>query len=96
MSNHSGATDTAMNTRTDSPNRDATTGPSAIAPDITVNELLAARPEASGLLLELGIDTCCGGSLPLGEAAADAGVDFDRVVALLETEAALDSGAPVR
>lgn len=53
----------------------------------TVNEILAAIPEASGVLLELGIDTCCGGSMPVGEAAADAGVDFERVKAELEIAA---------
>lgn len=95
MSNHSRTTDTSIRGASCCTIGAATDAP-PVTPEITVNELLAARPEASGLLLELGVDTCCGGSLPLGEAAADAGVDFDRIVALLETEAALDSGSPVR
>lgn len=94
MSNLPGTSDTPTHTRTVSPERHASNPPaesSGITSNMTVNELLAARPEASGLLLELGIDTCCGGSLPLGEAAADAGVDFDRIASLLDAEAALPS-----
>lgn len=37
--------------------------------DLTLNEIVARRPEAAGILLELGFDTCCGGARTLLEAA---------------------------
>lgn len=64
-----------------------------ITPDMTVNELLVARPEATGVLLELGIDTCCGGSLSLDEAAKDAGLAVDQVIDAVDAEAALGTEA---
>ncbi len=64
-----------------------------ITPDMTVNELLAARPEATGVLLDLGIDTCCGGSLSLAEAASDAGLSVDQVVGAVDSEGALEGEA---
>lgn len=57
------------------------TSPSAIAPTTTVNEILNRIPEASGLLLDRGIDTCCGGGASLAAACDD--VDLD-VAALLD------------
>lgn len=46
----------------------------------TVNEVVAACPEASSLLSDLGIDTCCGGGAPLAEACADAQVNVHEVM----------------
>ena len=57
------------------------TSPSALAPTTTVNEILNRIPEASGLLLDRGIDTCCGGGASLAAACDD--VDLD-VAALLD------------
>ncbi|WP_413217646.1 DUF542 domain-containing protein [Thermus oshimai] len=51
---------------------------------ITVNEVLKAHPEAVALLNRLGLDTCCGGSLPLEEAAREAGQDPKEVLRALE------------
>lgn len=53
----------------------------------TVNELLALHPDASALLSDLGIDTCCGGGLPLGEACEDAQVPLAEVLAAVERSA---------
>ncbi|AFV76109.1 hypothetical protein YIM1640_14360 [Thermus oshimai] len=50
----------------------------------TVNEVLKAHPEAVALLNRLGLDTCCGGSLPLEEAAREAGQDPKEVLRALE------------
>jgi iron-sulfur cluster repair protein YtfE (RIC family) len=54
-----------------------------ISPDTTVNEILKQRPEAVATLNALGIDTCCGGSSALHEAAAEAGVSIDDVLRAL-------------
>lgn len=52
--------------------------------DMTVNQLLELEPGAGAELNALGIDTCCGGSSPLGEAAAEAGVELSVVLRVLE------------
>ena len=41
---------------------------------ITINELLRLMPESAAALGRLGVDTCCGGSLTLVEAATAAGI----------------------
>lgn len=55
---------------------------SSITPDMTVNDVVRLVPAAVRVLGEAGIDTCCGGALPLGEAARRHGLDVE---ALLET-----------
>jgi len=37
---------------------------------MTVNEAVQLCPEAIGVFEAAGIDTCCGGALPIAEAAA--------------------------
>lgn len=59
-----------------------------LRPTLTVNDLLARLPEASGLLLDRGLDTCCGGALTLAEACDDGGVDLDALMGDLRTLAA--------
>ncbi len=54
--------------------------PDSIGPSTTVNDVLIALPDASGLLNDLGFDTCCGGSLTLQEQCADTGTDLDSVL----------------
>jgi iron-sulfur cluster repair protein YtfE (RIC family) len=49
-----------------------------------MNEIVARRPEALGILDAWGLDTCCGGALPLGEAAARHGLDPLEVLRSLE------------
>ena len=51
-----------------------------IDPAWTVNELLRIVPESAATLSRMGIDTCCGGSLPLAEAAASAGTTVEAIM----------------
>lgn len=48
-----------------------------------VGEIAAREPRTVGLLLEQGLDFCCGGNLPLAEACAAAGRDVSEVLELL-------------
>lgn len=38
---------------------------------LTINEIIARWPQSIGVLNSLGLDTCCGGGLTLGQSAAD-------------------------
>ena len=58
------------------------TSPS-LAAALTVNDLLRETPAAAAILNRLGIDTCCGGSLSLAEAAASVGVPLPDLLAAL-------------
>jgi iron-sulfur cluster repair protein YtfE (RIC family) len=53
-----------MATSTDPGERDT-----SLRIDLTLNEILARRPDAGALLNRLGFDTCCGGARTLAEAA---------------------------
>ena len=46
-----------------------------IAPDVTVNEVIRLHPGAVQVFNEFGIDACCGGAVPVREAAARDGAD---------------------
>jgi regulator of cell morphogenesis and NO signaling len=52
-------------------------------PALTVNDLLRERPAAAVALNQLGIDTCCGGSLSLADAAAHVGVSLTDFLAAI-------------
>ena len=52
-----------------------------IDPAWTVNDLLRMIPESAATLNRMGIDTCCGGSLPVAEAAAGAGTTVEAIMA---------------
>jgi iron-sulfur cluster repair protein YtfE (RIC family) len=53
---------------------------------LTVNDVLRAAPAAGTVFTCFGIDTCCGGGLPLEAAAESAGIAFDDLAtALLPT-----------
>ena len=56
----------------------------------TVNDVLRDTPAAAAVLNRMGIDTCCGGSLSLAEAAAAVGMPLSQLLAALQqpTEAA--------
>ena len=56
----------------------------ALDPSLTVNEVLRRWPAAVAALNAFGIDTCCGGGAPLGEAADEAGVPLGEIVAAIE------------
>ena len=53
----------------------------AIDPTLTLNEITVRHPIALAVLRDHGLDTCCGGALPLAEAARRHGID---PIALLE------------
>jgi regulator of cell morphogenesis and NO signaling len=59
-----------------------------ISEDMTVNEITLAKPEAISVFDRYGIDSCCGGSLPLSEVARRHRLDL---AALLQ---ALNENAP--
>lgn len=52
--------------------------------DTTVNEAIRRIPEAVAVFHDRGIDGCCGGALPIGEACARHGIDPDEVLGELE------------
>lgn len=58
------------------------TTPDSIS-DRSVNDLLRAAPAAGAIFSRFGVDTCCGGALPLSEAARQAGAPLDKLVAEL-------------
>ena len=62
-----------------------------IASTETLNEIVARYPAALAVLSRFGMDTCCGGALPLAEAAQHHGLDVAELLAALE--AALDEAA---
>lgn len=73
-------------TNASSPNCDS----SAITVTCTVDALIAKSPVAVAVLNDFGIDTCCGGTVAIGDAAAHARVDPAIVIGALE--AALRDG----
>ncbi len=55
-----------------------------INPDTTLNELVSAHPGALPILHEFGLDTCCGGALPLREAVTRHGLKLDELLSRLD------------
>jgi len=55
---------------------------------MTVNETVLREPRTIAVLNAYGIDSCCGGSLPLEEAAARHGVELQQLLAALRAVAA--------
>jgi regulator of cell morphogenesis and NO signaling len=55
----------------------------ALASEETVEAAVKRSPHALAVLRELGIDTCCGGSLTLAQAAAAAGLPPETVLRAL-------------
>lgn len=59
--------------------------PGEIAPEeTTVHDALARLPGAADVFRRFGLDTCCGGELPLSVAAARHEVPLDRLLDALE------------
>ena len=50
----------------------------------TVHEAMGKIPGAAEVFRRFGLDTCCGGDLPLEEAARHHGVELERLLAALE------------
>ncbi len=59
---------------------------SSISAASTVNAVIASVPAATSVLNAHNIDTCCGGSVTLAEAAARAHVDLPALITLLTTK----------
>lgn len=57
------------------------------APESTVGEIVAQRPDLSRVFENLGIDYCCGGKKSLSEACEARSVDVKTLVAVLEAVA---------
>jgi regulator of cell morphogenesis and NO signaling len=53
--------------------------------DTLVSQLVIDRPSRSRVFQRLGIDFCCGGKVPLQQAARDRGLDPQAVLEMLET-----------
>jgi iron-sulfur cluster repair protein YtfE (RIC family) len=53
----------------------AASNPAADLGNRTIRDLVDAYPETLGVLAPLGIDLCCGGAHPLGEALDLHGID---------------------
>ena len=62
----------------------------------TVDAVIAKSPAAHAVLNEFGIDTCCGGSKSIGEAAAHARVDASAVIGALEAAQRNERASPLR
>ena len=65
-----------------------------ISPEMSVGALVAEYPATMRMLEALGIDYCCGGKLPLAEAARAANVPVETVMAVLRTAIAQAQQAP--
>jgi regulator of cell morphogenesis and NO signaling len=66
---------------------------SVIDEHATVNEILARYPATGVVFNAYGVDTCCGGEMPLGDAAIHARADRDALFAALEAAAGASSGS---
>ena len=64
---------------------------STIAIEKTVGQLVAEQPARSRVFEKAGIDYCCGGKKPLGQACAEKGIEVDSLVREIE---ALDAVTP--
>lgn len=51
---------------------------------MTVNEAIRAMPRAAAVFHRFDVDACCGGSLPIGEAARIHGSDIAALMRALE------------
>ncbi len=64
----------------------------ADSPTTTVTDALRATPSAAALFTRLGIDSCCGGSRTLAEAAASVGMPLPQLLAALQQATRLPDG----
>jgi regulator of cell morphogenesis and NO signaling len=51
-----------------------------LTPEIPVGQLVAERPGRARLFERIGIDYCCGGRAPLGQACAEKGLEVEQVL----------------
>ena len=50
----------------------------------TVNEIVVRYPETIAVFNRFGIDSCCGGGVPLGDAAHRDGAELDALLRALD------------
>lgn len=67
-------------------------GAGALTPGTTVNEAVQRFPETLAVFSEAGIDACCGGALPIDEAARRHGLDVPLLLRRLAAVA--DAASP--
>ncbi len=72
----------------------STTTLSAITPETTVGELVAARPQLARIFESLGIDYCCGGKQTFAAACARLSLEVGTTITLLETAGAAFAAGP--
>jgi regulator of cell morphogenesis and NO signaling len=58
-----------------------------ITPAEPLNAIVARYPQTLPILQRFGLDTCCGGSIPLGTAAEHHGLDLDELIGALREAA---------
>ena len=58
--------------------------PPRIDPSLTVNEILRRYPAAVAVINAHGIDSCCGGGIPLETAAREQQLDLDAITTELD------------
>jgi regulator of cell morphogenesis and NO signaling len=61
-----------------------TAEPADITAEMTVNEIIQQRPQTLTVFNKRGIDSCCGGGLPLAEVAKRHRLDFIALLSELE------------
>ena len=61
--------------------REATTTAGPITAGTTINEAILRVPGSVAVFQRYGLDACCGGGLPIAEAARRHGLDGEEVVA---------------
>ncbi len=57
--------------------------PQAIDPHLTIGEIVRRYPATLAVFNAHGLDACCGGALPLAEAAERHGLDLAELLAAL-------------
>jgi iron-sulfur cluster repair protein YtfE (RIC family) len=55
-----------------------------IGPELSVDQVIELWPRTIGVMNDLGLDTCCGGSMSLRRAARNARVPVEELLAKLE------------
>lgn len=60
---------------------------SGITKDLTVNDVILRHPDLIEVLNAFAVDTCCGGSATLAEAAEKERIELDRLLAALNERA---------
>jgi iron-sulfur cluster repair protein YtfE (RIC family) len=63
------------------------TTPITIIAEDQLNAIVARYPQTLPILQQFGLDTCCGGALPLQAAAQHHGLDLAKLLAALRSAA---------